>query len=55
MNALEWYTEIVNWIFIIYLIVGVIGTECFSKTQWVLTLIILLFTYFMRYVSKIRD
>lgn len=54
MKPLEIYTELVNWVFIIYLIVSVLGTECFNRGQWVLTFTILGFSYFMRYVSKIR-
>ncbi len=52
MNALELYTEFVNLIFIIYLLVAAINTECFSSLQWSFVFLILVFTYFMRYVSK---
>lgn len=55
MNPLEIYTEIVNWMFIIYLIISVMGTNCFNIFQWTLTFIILGFSYFMRYVSKIQN
>jgi len=54
MNNLEVYTEIVNWTFIIYLLIAALNTNCFSALQWILTFIVLLFSYFMRYVSKIE-
>jgi hypothetical protein len=52
MRPLEIYTEIVNWMFIIYLLVSVLGTACFDRGQWVLTFVILGFSYFMRYVAR---
>lgn len=55
MNTLEIYAEFVNWIFIVYLIIAALNIKCFETNQWVLTFIILAFTYFMRYVSKIED
>lgn len=55
MKLIEVYTEIVNWLFIIYLIVRALNTNCFDKFDWTLTFIILIFTYFMRYVSKIEE
>ena len=55
MNPLEIYTELVNWVFVIYLLISVYGTDCFSTSRWVLTFIILIFSYFMRYVSRTKE
>jgi hypothetical protein len=55
MKGLEILSELVNWVFLIYLFIRVLNTMCFSGFDWVMTLIILIFSYFIRYISKIEE
>lgn len=55
MNPLEAYTELVNWVFLIYLLIRALNTQCFNRIDWIFTFMILIFSYFMRYVSKMES
>ena len=52
MNELEMLSRIVDSLVLLYVLTRVIGTECFSSLDWGLTLIALVFSYFVRYASR---
>lgn len=54
MDALDIFSEIVNWAVLIFILTRTIGTVCFGKTDWILTIIALSFSYFIRYVKLIN-
>ncbi len=45
------FSEIVNWSIILFILTRAISTACFSGLDWMLTLIGVLFAYFVRYIS----
>ena len=52
MNDIEIISEFVNWSILAFIFLRAIGTECFGKTEWILTGIAILFSYFIKYVNK---
>ncbi|MBS3150963.1 hypothetical protein J4443_01115 [Candidatus Woesearchaeota archaeon] len=52
MNELEILSRVIDSLVLLFVFTRVIGTECFSATDWGLTLIALVFSYFVRYASK---
>jgi len=54
MKTLEVYSEIVSWSILLFIFLRVLGTQCFGKVDWILTLMGVLFSYFIRYVNKIE-
>ncbi len=52
MWKLKALSEIMHWAVLIFIFVSTIGTECFSRFLWILTLISVVFTYSMRFIIK---
>lgn len=51
MNNLEILSQIVNWMVLAFIFTRVIGTGCFSRFEWLLTFISVMFAYFIKFVS----
>lgn len=55
MKTLSLFSEIVNWAVLVFIFMRVINTTCFNNTDWILTLIAVAFSYFIKYVSKYEE
>jgi hypothetical protein len=55
MNELEIYSEIVSWAVLVFIFMRVFNTQCFQNTDWIMTLISVSFSYFVRYISKVKE
>lgn len=52
MNDLEITSEIVNLLIIFFVFTRAIGTLCFSRFEWLMVLIALLFSWSIKYINK---
>ncbi len=51
-DTLEIFSEMVSWSVLLFIFSRALATSCFNTVDWTLTLIALLFSYFVRYISK---
>lgn len=54
MKPLEIFSEIVSWSVLIYILVSAMQSNCFFVFDWILVSIALIFSYIVRYISRIR-
>jgi len=52
---LEWMSELINGLILIFIIINVSNTSCFNTFEWVVTTIGLGFSIFVKFIIRIEQ